>query len=155
MNKYFLIILISISLIVYTNSATCNTLTTDTTCKADSGCSWTAATCTGNTACTSHTSTQSDCQNTKYGAVTCTWDAGNSACNGGTPCTGKTGADACTAASVEGTACTYTAGSCSEKGKEGDDSKDDKEGSDDDGSSSDSSFGLKSTILLFLAFLLF
>ena len=152
MNKYFLIILISISLIVYTNSATCNTLTTDATCNADSGCSWTAAKCTGNTACTSHTSTQADCQNTKYGAVTCTW--ATDTCTGGTPCTGKTGEEACTAASVEGTACTYTAGSCSEKAKEGDsDSKDDNGGSNDDGS--DSSFGLKSTILLFLAFLLF
>ena len=150
MNKYFLIILISISLIVYTNSATCNTLTTDATCNADSGCSWTAATCTGNTACTSHTSTQDDCQNTKYGAVTCSW--ASEACTGGDVCTGKASSEACTAASVEGTACTYTAGSCSEKAKEGDNSK---EGSDDDGSSSDSSFGLKSTILLFLAFLLF
>ena len=149
MNKYFLIILISISLIVYTNSAACNTLKTDATCKAESGCSWTPATCTGNTACTSHTSTQDDCQNTKYGAVTCTWSTDT--CTGGTPCSGKEEKD-CAAASVAGTACTYTASSCSEKEKEGDNSK---EGSDDDGSSSDSSFGLKSTILLFLAFLLF
>ena len=149
MNKYFLICLISISLIIYTNSEDCSTLDTDAKCKAQSGCEWTTAKCTGDASCTSATGSKEACEAVTYGAVTCTINYGtgscggtpsgggdctaeNSAgcaaiagctwtattddtCTGGTPCTGVTNptSSTCSAASVAGTKCTYTAPGCS------------------------------------------
>ena len=83
MNKYFLICLISISLIIYTNSEDCSTLDTDAKCKAQSGCKWTeTATCTGDASCTSATGSKSACEAVTYGAVTCTFKTGNGSCGG-------------------------------------------------------------------------
>ena len=147
MNKYFLICLISISLIIYTNSVDCSTIETDTDCKAQSGCEWTTAKCTGDASCTSATGSKSACEAVTYGAVTCTFNPGTPSCTasevganceggtdstecakisgcawttpgtctGGTPCTGVTNptSESCSAASVAGTKCTYTAPGCS------------------------------------------
>ena len=151
MNKYFLICLISMSLIIYTNSVDCSTIETDTDCKAQSGCEWTTAKCTGDASCTSATGSKEACETVTYGAVTCTFNYGtgtcggtpsnvgddcangaNSAtcsaiagcswtastddtCTGGTPCMGVTNptSSTCSAASVAGTKCTYTAPGCS------------------------------------------
>ena len=149
MNKYFLIILISISLIVYTNSATCSTLTTEDTCKAQNDCTWKAATCTGHTSCTNANTSKNTCEAVLYGGYNCTFAAattdsdGNAVpakCTGGTACEGVTSPTAqssCDSASVAGTKCTFTAASCS--------------GKDDENASS----GLKNSALLSLALLLF
>jgi len=62
MNKYFLIFLISISLLIYTNSAECSTLTKEDTCKEQKGCTWAAAnTCSGDDSCITHKDTKDDC----------------------------------------------------------------------------------------------
>lgn len=96
MNKYFLILLISISLIVYTNSAACSTLTKEDTCKAQKGCSWAAATCSGDTTCTSANTSKDACEKVYYGnGVVCTF----------TPQQGETAAacgsdDVCTAVKI-------------------------------------------------------
>ena len=154
MNKYFLIILISISLIVYTNSATCSTLTTEDTCKAQNDCTWKAATCTGHTSCTNANTSKNTCEAVLYGGYNCTFAAattdsdGNAVpakCTGGTACEGVTSPTAqssCDSASVAGTKCTFTAASCSGK---------DDENKDDE----NASFGLKNSALLSLALLLF
>jgi hypothetical protein len=190
MNKYFLICLISMSLIIYTNSEDCSTLDTDEKCEAQSGCKWTeTATCTGDASCTSVTASKDACEAVTYGAVTCTFNPGTGSCGGtattvgedcndGTTnadcsamagcswtatttdsCTGGTSCTAvqnptsqtCTAASVAATKCTYTAPGCSDEEKDEDDEKD-TDGSGGSGSS-DSSFGLKSSVLISLAFL--
>ena len=151
MNKYFLICLISVSLIIYTNSEDCSTLDTDEKCEAQSGCKWTeTATCTGDDSCTSATASKDACEAVTYGAVTCTFNAGTASCTGTatTPgedcangknsgdcgniagcswttttdsCTGGTSclavenptSSTCSAASVAGTKCTFTAAGCS------------------------------------------
>ena len=99
MNKYFLICIISISLIIYTNSADCSTLTTDTTCKAQSGCKWTAtATCRGDESYTSANTSKSDCEVVTYGEVTCVFKAECESCQPsveGTDCTSGTDSEAC------------------------------------------------------------
>ena len=188
MNKYFLICLISVSLIIYTNSEDCSTLDTDEKCNAQSGCKWTeTATCTGDDSCTSATASKDACEAVTYGAVTCTFNAGTASCTGTatTPgedcangknsgdcgniagcswttttdsCTGGTSclavtsptSDTCTAASVAGTKCTYTAPGCVDEEKEEDD---ENTGGSGGNGSSDSSFGLKSSVLISLAFL--
>lgn len=150
MNKYFLIILISISLIVYINSATCSTLTTEDKCKAESDCSWKAATCSGDNTCTNANTSEDACKAVKYGAYNCTYTPATTgdnptpaSCTGGTKCSAVTSLSdntACVAASFAGTACTYTAAGCSDS---------------DSGGENDVSFGLKSSALLSLALLLF
>ena len=193
MNKYFLICLISISLIIYSNSADCSTLETDTDCKAQNGCEWTTATCTGHDSCTSATSSQDTCEAVTYGGVTCTFHAGGGVCrdtdannpgsscgDGSTyndcsrrsgcswilsngqhnECIGETSSctsiqdptpDSCSAASVDPTPCTYTAPGCSGEAEDtgGNDGNDGNGGN----GSGDSSFGLKSSVLISLAFL--
>ena len=145
MNKYFLIILISISLIVYTNSATCSTLSTEDKCKAQKGCSWAAAaTCTGTAAtCATSTASKDACE-----GYACTFNAGDSpTCTGGDDCSAVTNPtqQTCSAASTT-TGCTYTAAGCSGTAKEEEEKEKEKE---------DSSLGLKSSVLISLAFLLF
>ena len=187
MNKYFLICLISVSLIIYTNSEDCSTIETDTDCNAQSGCQWKAAKCTGDASCTSAIASKSDCEAVTYGAVTCTFNAGTESCTGtattqgedcangknsgdcgniagcswttttdsctgGTSCTAVTNptSESCTAASVAATPCTYTAPGCVDEEKDEDDENTDGSGGN---GSSDSSFGLKSSVLISLAFL--
>ena len=149
MNKYFLIFLISISLIVYTNSAACSTLTKEDTCKAQKGCSWAAAaTCSGDTSCTSANTSKDACEKVYYGdGVVCTFTPQQgetaAACGSDNVCTAvKNPTEAtCKAASTK-KVCTYAAAGCSGTAEE--------EKKDDD----DSSFGLKSSVLLSLIFLL-
>ena len=98
MNKYFLICLISVSLIIYTNSEDCSTLNKDTDCNAQSGCQWTTAKCTGDASCTSATGSKSDCEDVTYGGVTCTFNAGTESCTAtvdGTDCKAGTDSEAC------------------------------------------------------------
>jgi hypothetical protein len=99
MNKYFLICLISVSLIIYTNSEDCSTLDTDEKCEAQSGCKWTeTATCTGDASCTSETASKNDCEAVTYGAVTCTFNAGTESCTAtvdGTNCEAGTDSTEC------------------------------------------------------------
>ncbi len=188
MNKYFLICLISISLIIYTNSEDCSTLDTDAKCNAQSGCQWIeTAKCTGHDSCTSATSSQDTCEAVTYGAVTCTFNAGTgtcggtpsnpdddcangsadseaceaiggcvwtppvATCTGGTSCTGVQNptSSTCTAASVAASKCTYTAPGCVDE--ETDDENDN--GGNGGNGNGNSSFGLKSSVLISLAFL--
>ncbi len=195
MNKYCLICLISISLIIYTNSEDCSTLDTDAKCNAQSGCQWIeTAKCTGHDSCTSATDSKSDCEAVTYGGVTCTFHAGggvcrdindinntasscsdgstyndcskrknctwvlsegkHNECRGETTCTNiqdPTTPDSCTAASVAPTPCTYTATGCS--GEAEDTSGNDGNGGNGGNGSGNSSFGLKSSVLISLAFL--
>ena len=114
MNKYFLICLISISLIIYTNSIDCSTLETDTDCEAQSGCIWTAtATCTGDASCTSATRSKNDCEAVTYGAVTCTFNPGTASCTvsvAETDCSAGTDSEAC--GKISGCTWTTTADTC-------------------------------------------
>ena len=190
MNKYFLICLISVSLIIYTNSEDCSTLDTDEKCNAQSGCQWIeTATCTGDASCTSATASKSDCEAVTYGAVTCTFNPGTASCTGtattagencangedsdgcgniagctwtttagtctgGTSCTAVTNptSESCSAASVAATKCTYTAPGCVDE--ETDDENDNGgNGGNGGNGSGNSSFGLKSSVLISLAFL--
>lgn len=114
MNKNFLICLISVSLIIYTNSEDCSTLDTDAKCNAQSGCEWRTAKCTGDASCNSATTSKSDCEAITYGGVTCTFQAGSESC-GGTPT--NSGDDCATGEDKDGCetlGCTWitTAGTC-------------------------------------------
>ena len=113
MNKYFLICLISLSLIIYTNSVDCSTLDTDAKCEAQSGCIWTeTATCTGDSSCTSATASKGACEAVTYGAVTCTFNPGTASCTAskaGTDCSGGSNSETC--AAIDGCAWT-TPGTC-------------------------------------------
>ena len=146
MNKYLLILLISISLIVYTNSATCSALTTEDKCKEQKGCTWAAAaSCSGHNDCTSITK-KNDCEAKIYEGYECSFSAGDStaspptqdSCSGGDAC-GKVSNPTSATCTAAGTAkkCTYTAAGCTGTPEE-----------------EDGSFGLKCSALLSLAFLL-
>ena len=116
MNKYFLICLISLSLIIYANSEDCSTLDTDEKCNAQSGCQWIEnATCTGDDSCTSATASKSDCEAVTYGAVTCTFQPGTASCTGtattpGEDCANGEDSDGC--GNIAGCTWTTTADTC-------------------------------------------
>ena len=94
----------------------CNSLSTEETCKAKSGCKWTAGiTCSGDDSCTSKTASESECTGTTYKPqLACTYTPGSPAtCTGDSACSTVNSLDtdaACVAKKYGGTQCTYDPG---------------------------------------------
>ena len=93
----------------------CTSLSTENTCKEKTGCKWKAATCSGDSSCTSKTTSESVCKGTTYTEkIKCTYTAaviGPGTCSGDNVCEAVTelGDDsACVAQKFGGTKCTYT-----------------------------------------------
>ena len=93
----------------------CTSLSTENTCKEKTGCKWKAATCSGDSSCTSKTTSESVCKDTTYTEkIKCTYTAaviGPGTCNGDNVCTQVTNLDddsACVAQKYGGTPCEYT-----------------------------------------------
>ena len=93
----------------------CTSLSTENTCKEKTGCKWKAATCSGDSSCTSKTTSESVCKGTTYTEkIKCTYTAaviGPGTCGGDTVCTQVTNLDddsACVAQKYGGNACEYT-----------------------------------------------
>ena len=120
MNKYILIVLVTISLLtIIKNADTCTTYTTEDTCKAGTNCEWKATgKCKGDSGTTcSKVTVQSTCGTTTYsGKVNCVYVEASSAgtCSGTATDTSKT----CSTFSTKDTCpagCTFaptTAASC-------------------------------------------
>ena len=93
----------------------CKSLSTEETCKAKSGCKWTAGiTCSGDDSCTSKTASESECTDTTYKPkVACTYTpAAAGTCTGNSVCSSVTDLandSVCVATKYGGTQCTYTA----------------------------------------------
>ena len=109
------IVLLIVLLITNTICADdCISLSTEETCKAKSGCKWTAGiTCSGDDSCTSKTASESECTGTTYKPqLACTYTPGSSAtCTGDSVCSTVTSlgdGTACGAKKYGGTQCTYT-----------------------------------------------
>ena len=94
----------------------CNSLSTEETCKAKSGCKWTAGiTCSGDDSCTSKTASESECTGTTYAPqLACTYTPASPAtCTGDSVCstvTSLSDGTACGAKKYGGTQCTYDPG---------------------------------------------
>ena len=71
--KILLLIVLLIKITICADD--CKSLSTETTCKAKSGCKWTAGiTCSGDTSYTSKTASQSECTSTTYTPkIACTY----------------------------------------------------------------------------------
>ena len=113
MRKFIPIGLISILLISYSNSADCTSKSTEASCKEDSNCEWSSASCSGHSTCTSKT-TSDECGKVTYPDVTCTFTAAKDAsCTGGNDCGTKTTENDCTSPCEwnDATAATCTGGS--------------------------------------------
>ena len=108
------IVLLIVLLITNTICADdCISLSTEETCKAKSGCKWTAGiTCSGDDSCTSKTASESECTGTTYKPqLACTYTPATGTCTGDSVCESVTNlADdsACVATKYGGTQCTYT-----------------------------------------------
>lgn len=109
------IVLLIVLLITNTICADdCISLSTEETCKAKSGCKWTAGiTCSGDDSCTSKTASESECTGTTYKPqLACTYTPGSPAtCTGDSACSTVTSlgdGTACGAKKYGGTQCTYT-----------------------------------------------
>lgn len=108
----------------------CTSLSTENTCKEKTGCKWKAATCSGDSSCTSKTTSESVCKDTTYTEkIKCTYTAaviGPGTCSGNTVCEAVTelGDDsACLEKKYGGTQCSYTAGAEGAAGTCGPDDK--------------------------------
>ena len=107
------IVLLIVLLITNTICADdCISLSTEETCKAKSGCKWTAGiTCSGDDSCTSKTASESECTGTTYKPqLACTYTPATGTCAGDTVCESVTelsNDSACVATKYGGTQCTY------------------------------------------------
>lgn len=106
----------------------CTSLSTENTCKEKTGCKWKAATCSGDSSCTSKTTSESVCTGTTYTEqLSCTYTAASAAtCTGDDVCktvTNLVDNTACLAQKFGGTQCSYTAGADGAAGTCGPDDK--------------------------------
>ena len=107
------IVLLIVLLITNTICADdCISLSTEETCKAKSGCKWTAGiTCSGDDSCTSKTASESECTGTTYKPqIACTYTPATGTCTGNSVCESVTelsNDSACVATKYGGTQCTY------------------------------------------------
>ena len=104
--KYTKICLILLSLIIYSYCAdsTCSTLTTESTCTANTACQWNAAKCSGGTGTTCSSQTvEADCEAEEYsGTINCEFTAESA----GGACAAAASTEAvCTGGSASRSAC--------------------------------------------------